>query len=134
MGETPLKARCQCGQLSVTCHGEPVRVSVCHCHDCQRRSGSAFAAQIRFPTDRVEVHGGIRSWTRVTDSGSRAVHHFCPDCGSTLFYDIDAMPGLRAIAMGAFAGTELPAPCFSVYEARRLPWLQLVGDGIEHHD
>ena len=30
-------ATCRCGQLQVTCEGEPVRVSVCHCLDCQRR-------------------------------------------------------------------------------------------------
>lgn len=134
MTDGPRVARCQCGQLSVSCSGEPARVSVCHCHDCQRRSGGAFAAQIRFPVENVRVSGESRSWTRITDSGSKAFHHFCPTCGSTVFYEIDAMPGLRAIAMGAFAGTDLPAPWFSVYEKRKLPWVEIVGEGIEHHD
>ena len=30
------------GQLTASCTGEPVRVSVCHCLDCQKRTGSAF--------------------------------------------------------------------------------------------
>ena len=127
-------ARCPCGQLSVTCHGDPVRVSVCHCHDCQRRSGSAFSAQIRFPADTVRVTGDYRDWTRIADSGRKAVHHFCPTCGSTLFYEIDRMPGIFAVPMGAFAGTPLPMPAFSVYEGRKLPWLEVTGEGIEHHD
>lgn len=130
----PMTARCQCGQLTATCHGDPVRISVCHCHDCQRRSGSAFAAQIRFPVDRIEIGGVYRSWTRISDNGRKAFQHFCPDCGSTLFYDIEAMPGLRAVTMGAFAGTDLPAPCASIYESRRLPWVEITGTGIEHHD
>ena len=128
----PVTARCQCGQLSVACQGDPARVSVCHCHDCQRRSGSAFAAQIRFPTENVRVTGDYRSWTRISDSGSKAVFHFCPACGSTLFYDIEMMPGLRAIPMGAFAGTTLPRPQFSVFENRKLPWVEIIGQGIEH--
>ena len=132
MAEDVLTARCFCGQLSVECRGDPVRISVCHCHDCQRRSGSAFSAQIRFAIDAVQVTGESRSWTRIGDSGRRGTFHFCPDCGSTLFYDIEAMPGVRAIAMGGFAGTELPAPWFSVYENRRMPWVEIVGAGIEH--
>ncbi|KKC26240.1 GFA family protein [Sphingomonas sp. SRS2] len=128
----PVTAQCHCGQLTATCEGDPVRVSVCHCHDCQRRSGSAFSAQIRFPVDKIEIGGTYRSWMRIAASGGKGFHHFCPDCGSTLFYDVDAMPGVRAVAMGGFAGTDLPAPWFSVYENRKLPWVEIVGDGIEH--
>jgi hypothetical protein len=124
----PITAKCQCGQLNVTCEGEPTRISVCHCHDCQRRSGSVFAAQIRFPTGNVRVSGDYRSWTRTADSGNKAHHHFCPTCGSTLFYEIDLMPGVTAIPMGAFAGTELPRPWVSVYENRKAPWVELIGD------
>lgn len=130
----PITARCQCGQLSATCQGDPVRVSVCHCHNCQRRSGSAFSAQIRFPIGNISVRGDYASWTRTNDSGSKAVFHFCPVCGSTLFYDLDSMPGVRAVAMGGFAGIALPTPQFSVYEGRKAPWLELTGGAIEHYD
>lgn len=130
----PITARCQCGQLSATCQGDPVRVSVCHCHNCQRRSGSAFSAQIRFPIGNISVRGDYASWTRTNDSGSKAHFHFCPVCGSTLFYELDSMPGVRAVAMGGFAGVPLPTPQFSVYEARKAPWLELTGEAIEHHD
>jgi hypothetical protein len=41
-------ACCSCGQLQVTTTGEPVRISVCHCLACQRRTGSAFGVQARF--------------------------------------------------------------------------------------
>ena len=49
----PQTASCRCGQLTATATGEPVRISVCHCLVCQRRSGSAFAAQVRFPASQV---------------------------------------------------------------------------------
>ena len=128
----PITGRCGCGALTATCTGDPVRISVCHCHDCQLRSGSAFSAQIRFASEDVTIAGESRSWSRVGDSGGKGTFHFCPTCGSTLFYEIDAMPGVIAVAIGAFAGTELPPPCFSVWENRKLPWLEIVGDGIEH--
>jgi hypothetical protein len=35
-------ASCSCGQLHLTCTGEPGRVSMCHCLECQKRTGSVF--------------------------------------------------------------------------------------------
>lgn len=35
---TTRQASCSCGQLRLTCAGEPVRISVCHCLECQRRT------------------------------------------------------------------------------------------------
>ena len=125
-------ATCQCGQLRAACAGEPIRVSVCHCLDCQRRSGSAFAAQARWPDERIEITGRARAWVRVSDSGARVTSRFCPDCGSTLAYAIDTWPGVTAIALGAFADPHFPAPGFSVWEERKHAWVAIVGDDVEH--
>jgi hypothetical protein len=112
----------------VTTRGEPTRVSVCHCWACQRRTGSAFGAQARFPKDAVTVSGTAKTFTRTGDDGGKAAFSFCGDCGSTVYYVIDAMPDDIAIPLGAFASHDLPAPTFSVYEARRHPWVELKGE------
>jgi hypothetical protein len=127
-------ATCRCGQLRVTCTGEPVRVSVCHCLDCQKRSGSSFAAQARWPDERVELAGAFNEWSRAGDSGESATFRFCPTCGSTVAYVHEGMPGLTAVAVGAFADPDFPPPIYSVYEARKHKWVAIVGDGIEHWD
>ena len=127
-------ASCSCGSLTARCTGEPVRVSVCHCLACQQRSGSAFAVQARFPEERVTVAGASRDWMRIGDEGSHARFHFCPVCGSTLFYTVDEDPGLIAIAVGAFADPDFPAPTRSVYEERRHRWTGISGDDVEHWD
>ena len=51
------QAQCGCGAVQLACSGEPVRVSVCHCLDCQRRTGSAFSAQVRFAEADVTIAG-----------------------------------------------------------------------------
>lgn len=132
--ETTRTARCACGQLCATLTGAPVRVSVCHCLDCQRRSGSAFAAQARWPDAQVTIRGETRSWSRTSDSGGRATFRFCPQCGATIAYSVDTMPGLTAIPLGAFADPGLPPPDYSVYEARKHAWLTISGEGIDHFD
>jgi hypothetical protein len=126
-------ASCRCGQLRATVTGEPVRVSVCHCLHCKTRSGSAFAAQARWPEEQVTIEGRSRSFELVSDSGNRATFHFCPDCGSDVHYDINGkFDGQIAIPLGAFDDPFFLKPNYSVWEPRKHDWLEIVGDGIEH--
>jgi len=127
-------ATCRCGQLRAQCSGEPVRVSVCHCLNCQKRSGSAFAAQARWPAEQVELAGEFREWSHVADSGARATFRFCPACGSTVAYSSEGMPGMVAVAVGAFADPTFPPPRISVFETRRHPWVSVTGAEVEHLD
>jgi len=66
-------ARCRCGQLSATCTGDPVRVSVCHCRGCRRLTGGALSAQARFPAEAVTLAGAFQTWECVGDSGEAFV-------------------------------------------------------------
>lgn len=123
-------ASCSCGQLTATVSGEPVRVAVCHCLACQRRTGSVFGAQARFHDAQVSVTGRSTEFLRVGDEGSHARFRFCPNCGATVYYTIDERAGAVAIPVGAFAEPGFPAPTFSVYEERMHPWVGLP-PGIE---
>lgn len=124
-------ATCRCGQLTATCEGEPVRVSACHCLECQKRSGSAFATQARWKDADVTVSGKFKEWERLADSGHKVTYQFCPDCGSTLAYVIEGWPGVVAIPVGAFADLSFPTPRFSVYEHRKHSWIEILGDDVE---
>jgi hypothetical protein len=123
---TPRAAACSCGQLHLEASGEPVRISVCHCLACQRRAGSAFAVQARFPSEAVHVEGRFSDYVRISDEGDhQRTFHFCPDCGSTVFYTTSDAPDLIAVAVGAFADPSFPPPTVSVYDSRRHPWVAL---------
>ncbi|MGN6154776.1 MAG: GFA family protein [Sphingomicrobium sp.] len=133
---TSRTASCRCGQLSATVTGEPVRVSVCHCLNCKKRSGSAFAVQARWPRDRVRIEGRSNGFVKVADSGNKATFHFCPDCGSDVYYEIDGnfdhkFDDLIAIPLGAFDDPYFLTPSFSVWESRKHDWLEITGD-VEH--
>jgi len=125
-------ASCRCGQLTATCTGEPVRVSVCHCLACQKRSGSAFAAQVRFPAAQVTVTGETTTFTATGDNGA-AHFHFCPDCGSTVYYANDSLPDTIAVPLGAFDDPYFVTPTVSVWEERQHEWLEIAGD-VEHQE
>lgn len=116
-------ASCSCGQLTAQVSGEPVRNSICHCLACQRRTGSPFAQQARFPRENVRVAGRSTAFVRVGDAGSRAVFHFCPTCGTTVYYEPENLPDFIVIPVGAFAEPDFPAPTVSVYEERMHSWI-----------
>ncbi len=123
-------ATCGCGQLRAITTGEPLRISVCHCLACQRRTGSAFGVQARWPSDSVRTEGVSRAYVRTADSGSRVTFHFCPECGSTVFYMLDALPGFVVVPVGAFSDPGFAKPTVSIYEDRKHPWVEI--SGAEH--
>lgn len=130
---TDRRAACRCGQLTATASGEPVRVSACHCLDCKKRSGSAFAVQARWPGELVTVEGVAKAFVTVADSGNRITFHFCPECGSDVYYEIKGkFDGLVAIPLGAFDDPYFTSPRFSVWEERKCDWVDVVGDQVEH--
>jgi hypothetical protein len=127
-------ASCRCGQLRATASGDPVRVSVCHCLACQKRTGSAFSAQARWPAECVEIEGRSSSWTRTADSGQKTTYHFCPECGSTVHYSGGNFPDVIAIPLGALDDPYIACPDYSVWEQRRHEWVDILGDCVEHSD
>jgi hypothetical protein len=128
-------ATCSCGQLHVETTGDPFRVSMCHCLACQRRTGSAFGLQAGFTAPQVQVSGRVTDYSRISDEADRKEHvfHFCPDCGSTVFYTEPTEPDLVVVMVGAFADPSFPPPTESSYGARRHAWVALP-DSIERDD
>jgi len=126
-------ASCSCGQLQAKTTEDPIRVSVCHCLACQRRTGSVFGAQARFRRESVEIQGESTTYVRVGDSGSEITFHFCPACGSTVHYQIEGHEEIIAIPVGAFAEPAFPVPVRSVYENRKHSWVSLPAN-MEHQE
>ena len=128
-------AQCCCGRLRVETEGEAVRVSVCHCLECQKRTGSAFGYQARWPRGQVKLEGKATKYTRAGDSGGKADLYFCPICGSTVYWIPQSQPDIVYVAAGAFADPTFPPPKISVYEERKHKWFDFAPSApMEHMD
>jgi hypothetical protein len=106
---------------------------MCHCLACQRRTGSAFGFQARFPNAQVRIDGRATEYVRISDEGEARSFFFCPECGATVYYRLATQPEVTAVPVGAFADPAFPQPRISVYESRRHAWLTLPGE-MQHHD
>src|SRR5690606_11800353 len=116
-------AECACGQLTVSCDAEPAKVSLCHCPACQRRTGSTYGVAAFFRRELVRRKGDARTFTRSSDSGHDVTFHFCPACGSTVYWEPHRKPDVIAVAVGAFADPGFPSPSQTVYDEHRHPWV-----------
>jgi hypothetical protein len=116
-------ARCCCGMLRVEADGDPIMVVACHCGQCQRRTGSVLGVGAYYPINRIQVTGKSKIFTRLADSGRKFDTHFCPDCGTSLYWQPEEVPDLIGVAVGAFVDPQFPAPVISVWEESKHPWL-----------
>jgi hypothetical protein len=117
-------AACSCGELKLVCDGEPLRISICHCLECQRRTGAVFSNQAWFSRQQiVSISGNSTKFTRKSDAGRSVTFRFCPRCGSTVCWEAEAFLGHIAVAVGAFADPAFPAPRFAGWEQRRHHWV-----------
>jgi hypothetical protein len=117
-------AECACRSLKVKVDAEPIVVGACNCTQCQRRTGSVFAVVAYFPRDGVQVVSGtFKTFDYIADSGRKGEMHFCPECGTTVFWDAEYRRDLRGVAVGCFSDPSFPAPQSAAYNRSRHQWV-----------
>lgn len=118
-------ASCSCGACQIRVKGKPIRISICHCQACQRRSGSIMAVQARFAMADLTLLGSLQRYVRQAESGNPVWFYFCPNCAATLYYQFPDQAEFASIPVGAFADASFPIPQFSVYNENKHVWLNL---------
>ncbi|MGB1319366.1 MAG: GFA family protein [Vibrio gallaecicus] len=124
---------CKCGAVTLVCTGEPIRTAVCHCFECQKRTGSVFGVQVRFSATQVVMQGETTSFSRISDTGNEVTYQFCPNCGTTMQLGITASPEVAVIPLGLFKEQDFPPPSFSIYEERKHGWVKFDSQ-MEHYN
>lgn len=125
-------ARCLCGEFRAIAEGEPFFTNICHCEDCQRRSGNPWAMNVYFRQEQVRLEGPSQEHSRAAAAGRWVKHQFCPSCGTTLCWTVERIPGGIGIAGGAFTDPAFPPPTVSIWENHRYDWVPSV-PGVEHY-
>src|SRR5215510_11414163 len=96
-------AQCHCGSLRAIASGEPLLVNMCHCRACQRRTGALASNGAAFAKVQVAIEGTRKVFERGGQSGKTVRFYFCPNCGTSLYWEPDVRPDLYILAVGAFA-------------------------------
>ena len=91
---TEIKGRCLCGGVRYVATAALVMMLNCHCRDCQKASGGAFAAIAIFPKTSVQVHGDLRFHEVLSEHGDPVQRGFCPICGSRVANTLSRIPSI----------------------------------------
>jgi len=112
---------CICGAIRYACSTEPIGMGLCHCRDCQRATGSAFATALVVPRSYVTITGEVKYYGVTGDSGNLVSRGFCPNCGSRLF-GTPANPALISIQAGSLDDPSWFKPQAEIYVTSAQPW------------
>ena len=117
------KAECACGELSITVSGDPHQVFRCHCDSCQKRTGSAFQVSAWFNDDQViETTGTPKVFNK--ENGMGTDWKFCTQCGTTVYWEADFIPGVVCVAVGCFVDADFPMPTLDIQTQYRHGWIE----------
>ena len=121
-----LAGRCSCGAVTYRLVSAPMFVHCCHCLDCQRQTGTAFALNALIEADRVEIFSGeTQDFPQPTDSGRSHVIHRCLKCGTAIWSTHGGLPAIRFVRVGTLEQPSALKPDVHIYTRSKQPWVVL---------
>ena len=122
-----IKGVCLCGAVRYTAEADPTSASVCHCRDCQKFTGSAFAVLVRVTKEAVSIEGTPKTFTSLGGSGNPIFRRFCPECGSSIAEESSMRPDSIILNVGTFDDPTVAKPGREIFRDDALPWIQVHG-------
>ena len=124
------EGRCACGTVHYRLASAPMFVHCCHCHDCQRQTGSAFVLNALIEADRVSLlSGNLEEVNLPTDSGRGQKAYRCPSCKIAVWSVYGGVDKLRFVRIGTLDNPAALQPDVHIYTRSKLPWIKLP-DGV----
>ncbi len=128
MTDYPLHGSCFCGAVRYRLETPPMFVHCCHCTDCQKQTGSAFAINALIETDRVILEPGSlepEPLEMKTDSGRPHDIYRCPKCLSALWSDYSRRKVTRFVRVSTLDNPSALTPDVHIFTRSKLAWVQL---------
>ncbi len=113
---------CACGAIRYETDADPVVMLNCHCRDCQRAAGSAYAAVMVVPAASVTMHGEPRYFKTVGDAGHTVGRGFCVNCGSPVAIMLERMPDVLGLHAASLDDPSHYQPAVDIFTERAQAW------------
>jgi hypothetical protein len=127
--DAELTGACLCGRIRYRLQGPPTRVNHCHCIQCRRHTGAAFATWVTLPAARVRFEGDPIAYFRSSDIAERG---FCASCGSALVWRrIDG--DMIDLSAGTLDEPGRVVPDSHYWAKDEIAWLHME-DGLPRHN
>ena len=129
---TPIRGGCACGAIRYECSEQPLFTWLCHCEDCRKATGSAYAANVFFTPSAMTFTGSEpKSYATTGLSGQALNHLFCSTCGSPVGTLADAFPIMRGVRASSLDDPTGLKPMANLWNSSALPWDRLDPDLLQ---
>jgi hypothetical protein len=117
-----LTGGCHCGAIRYRVEGDALIHALCHCTDCRRHAGAPMVGWTMYPQEALKVTKGA---PKIYASSPHGRRHFCPDCGTGLFYTNDeSLPGRIDVQSGTYDDPDVIPPQAHIQVAERISWME----------
>jgi len=122
-----MKGYCECRRVQFEVDSEIEDYSHCHCSQCRRMHGAAFATFAGVARKGFHFVSGEDALTNYESSPSHD-RVFCSVCGSNIYVTLDAEPDFLYLSMGAIEGDPPRPPGYHIYVGSKAPWHEIADD------
>ncbi len=130
-----LEGGCLCGAVRYRVSGPLGPVVLCHCGQCRKAQGSAFAANAPVSTHDFMLLRGADSLTAYASSPGKW-RSFCRHCGAPIHSRRDSAPGVLRLRLGSLDDSPATAaalqPAAHIHVASKAPWWPITDDLPQH--
>jgi hypothetical protein len=116
---------CACRAIRYQTDADPVVMVNCHCRDCQRSVGTAYAAVMAVPAPALSLVGEPRYFRTVGDAGQAVQRGFCATCGSPVTVKLERLPDIIGLHAGSLDDPRLYKPAMDIFTESAHLWDQL---------
>jgi hypothetical protein len=123
---------CQCRSIRYRITGEPLTVYVCHCTDCQRRTGSAFGMSMLLQKNQFEVLAGTpKTYSFIEPGGRQRSGAYCERCVIRLWGESARTPDIMYVRPGSLDDTSGLEPAGHIWTRSKQPWVVIPADALQ---
>jgi hypothetical protein len=126
-----ITGRCECGSVQYQVDGEINDFSHCHCSQCRRLHGAAFASYGGVVRSEFSYLSGQPDLTNYASSDDHT-RVFCRICGSNILVELDLEPESVYLAMGTVNGDPKCPPGYHIFVGSKAPWYKFDDPAVRH--
>jgi len=126
---------CHCGALTYEAEIDPDTMTICHCTDCQKMSGTAFRTVIRAHEDNFKMlTGEPKIYVKTSENGTPRAMGFCENCGTQIYgTSVGEGPKIIGIRGGTVTQSAQLKPVNQIWIRSAQPWVCEI-EGMEVYE
>ncbi len=128
-----IRGHCECKRVSYQADCEISDLSHCHCSQCRRLHGAAYATFAGVEGGKFRYLSGEKDIKTYASSDDHE-RVFCGNCGSNILVSVDGDPGILYLSMGAVYGNPSHPEAYHIYVGSKAPWHEIIDDCVQHDE